>query len=92
MAMTTDTKSTVTLFDRANSQLQSTVFQHRHHQQPICADELIETPSVSWCDSRAWPSTTWLVFHIAVTTPEMHHPPLTVLTSTLWSPETLIKH
>jgi len=26
-----DTKSTITLFDRANSLLQSTVFQHSHH-------------------------------------------------------------
>ena len=29
--MTTDTKSTITLFDRANSQLQNTTVQHSHH-------------------------------------------------------------
>ena len=28
-----DTKSTITLFDRANSQLQNTTFQHSHHHQ-----------------------------------------------------------
>ena len=31
---------------------------------------------VSWCDSCAWPSGTWLVFQITVTTAEMHHPSL----------------
>jgi len=29
-----------------------------------------------WCDSCAWLSGTWLVFHIAVATAETHHPPL----------------
>ena len=31
METTTDAKSTVTLFDRANPQLQNTTFQHSHH-------------------------------------------------------------
>ena len=31
METTIDTKSTITLFDRANSQLQNTIFQHSHH-------------------------------------------------------------
>ena len=30
---------------------------------------------VSWCDSCAWPSGTWLVFHVAVATAETRHPP-----------------
>ena len=42
---------------------------------PIHADELIETLFVSWCDSCAWPSRTWFVFHVAVTTAETRHPP-----------------
>jgi len=42
---------------------------------PICADELIETLFVSWCDSCAWPSGTWLVFQVAVATAEMCRPP-----------------
>ena len=42
---------------------------------PICADELIETLFISWCDGCAWPSGTWLVFHIAVATAETHHSP-----------------
>lgn len=28
---------------------------------------------------------TWLIFHTSVTTAEMYHPPLTALTSTVWS-------
>ena len=31
MDVTTDMKCTITLFDKANSQLQNTVFQLRHH-------------------------------------------------------------
>ena len=27
-----------------------------------------------WCDSCAWPSGKWLVFHATVTTAETHHP------------------
>jgi len=41
----------------------------------IRADELIETLLVSWCDSCAWPSGTWLVFHVAVATAKTRHPP-----------------
>jgi len=33
METTTDTKGTITLFDRTNSQLQNTLFQHSHHHQ-----------------------------------------------------------
>jgi hypothetical protein len=42
---------------------------------PIRMDELIEMLLMSWCDSCAWPSRTWLVFHVTVTTTETHHPP-----------------
>ena len=73
METTINTKSTITLFDRANSQLQNTTFQHSHHHQPICADELIVTFIILQCDSCAWPSGMWPVFHVAVTSSEMHH-------------------
>ena len=33
MKTVTDTKSTITLFGRANPQLQNTVFQHNHHHE-----------------------------------------------------------
>ena len=33
METTTDKKSTITLFDSINSQLQNTIFQHSHHHQ-----------------------------------------------------------
>jgi len=46
MEATTDAMTTLTLFDRANSQLQNTIFQHSHHhllcvfiideQEPAC--------------------------------------------------------
>ena len=45
------------------------------HILPICADELIEMLFVSWCDSCAWLSGTWFVFHVAVATTETRHPP-----------------
>ena len=86
MEMTTDTKSTTTLFDRANFQLQNTLSQLCHHYQPICMDELIEMLFISWHDSYAPPSRTWPGLHIPVPTAETHHPLLTVLTSTVWSP------
>ena len=42
---------------------------------PIRAGELIKTLFISWCESCAWLSGTWLVFHIAVDTVEKCHPP-----------------
>ena len=30
---------------------------------------------ILWCDNCVWPSGTWLVFHVIVTTVEMQHPP-----------------
>ena len=40
----------------------------------ICVDKLIERLFISWCNSCLWTSRTWLVFHVAVTTAETHHP------------------
>jgi len=42
--------------------------------QLIRQDELIEMLFISWCDSCAWPSGTWLAFHVIVATAEMRHP------------------
>jgi len=42
---------------------------------PIRADLVIETLFISWCESCAWPSGTWLVFHAAVATAETRHSP-----------------
>jgi len=63
--------------DSGNSSLQLSQLrtQFPSRNPPIHADELIETLFVSWCDSCAWPSTTWLVFHVAVATAETRHPP-----------------
>ena len=41
------------------------------HNPLICADELIVMLFILWCDSCAWLSRTWLVFHIPFTTSEM---------------------
>ena len=46
------------------------------HNPPIRMEELIEMLFISWCDSCAWPSETWLVFHAPATTAETRHPPL----------------
>jgi len=73
METTTDIKSTITLFDRANSQLQNIIFQHSQHHYLIHVNELIKTLFIFWYDS-AWLLGTWLVFHVDVTMTEMHHP------------------
>ena len=43
------------------------------HNPLVCMDELIKTLFISWCDSCAWLSRMWLVFHVTVTTAEMYH-------------------
>ena len=69
--MKTTTNSTITVFDRANSQLQSTLFQRSHHHW-LCffiSDE--QEPACCGCNNRhqwRWPT-------VMVTTTEMHHPP-----------------
>ena len=68
-------RSTITpMFRRAHSQLKNSIFQHSHHHWLIRVDELIRTLFILWCDSCIWPSRTWLVFHIAVTTTETRQP------------------
>ena len=37
-------------------------------------DALIKMLFISWCDSCAWPSGTWLIFLIVVAIAKMHHP------------------
>ena len=72
METTIDTKSTIILFDRANSQLQNTIF------------NMVTTTSSAFSPARnnslhavlvkiAWPSRMWLVFYITVATAETHH-------------------
>ena len=41
--------------------------------QFICSHELVETFFTSWCDSREWPTGTWLVLHVTVTAAERYH-------------------
>ena len=66
MENTTDTKSTITLFNRANSHLQNTVFQHSHHHH-LCIFSSDEQKIHRSLHQWRWPTVT------AVT--EKHHPP-----------------
>ena len=85
METTTNTKSTITLFDRANSRLQNTIFQHSHQyylcpfasneQDPPCC-----THKNLHCCLESGFSFTSLSPLLKLTT---HC--LTVLTSTAWS-------
>jgi len=67
------------IFQRCHHCFQSTEVdiqlrtQFPSHNLPICVDELIETLFILWRDSCAWPSGTWLVFHVAVATAETCH-------------------
>ena len=68
-----------------------------HAQFPGCnpcihMDLLIKKLFISWCDSCAWPSGPWLVFHTAIATTETNHSLLTVLISTVWSSQMFSKH
>jgi len=73
--METTIESTITGFDRENCQLQNSLFGRSHHGQPVCMDELIKTLFILWCDSCAWLSRTWLLFHVTISTAEMYCPP-----------------
>ena len=42
--------------------------QFSHHNSLIHTHKPIKTFLISWCDSYAWPSITWLIFCIAVAT------------------------
>ena len=68
------TKSTIILFNRANSWLQNTIFQHSHHHLLCIFTSNVQIPA--HCTQKsAWLSGVWPVFHVAVTAAEMHHPP-----------------
>ena len=77
METTTDTKSTVTLFNGANYRLWHTVLQP--FTTASCAFLLVMNKSlhamlIKICTNCAWPSGMWLAFHIPVTTAGTHHP------------------
>ena len=63
--MTVDPKSTITPFDRANSQLQNTIFQHSHHHY-LCIFASDEWQSLH---------DTLLAICPSATTAETHHSP-----------------
>jgi len=71
METTTDTKRTITLFDREDSQLQNTVF---YIVTTITSafspamNKSLHAPLTQICTSRGKPT-------VAVVTAEMHHPP-----------------
>ena len=68
------------LFQRCHQHFQHIEANIQRHTQlpscnlPICMDELIEVFFISWCDSCAWLSSMWRVFHVAVATAEARHP------------------
>lgn len=75
METSVDTRSTVALFGRENSQQPKPIFQHSQHHYSIHIFELIETLFFSQCDSCAWLSRIWLAFHVPVAAADTHHPP-----------------
>ena len=79
--METTTKSTITLLERTDSQLQTPVFQHSHHHQSTHGDELIEMLFIMWCASCV--NNTCKVTCISQLKRTTHH--LTVLTSAVWA-------
>lgn len=79
MKTTTDIKRIRTLW--INSQLQNTgffcclfLFFASHHHYPVHMDELMEIFLILWCDGCAQLFCIWFVFHLAVTTAEIHLP------------------
>ena len=52
----------------------------------------VEHIDILWCESCAWLSRMWMVFHVAVATAETHHPSLSVSAPAVWSPQTFNKH
>ena len=78
---TTDRKSTITLFDRANSHLQNTIFQH-HSTPPLTVfssaiNKSLHATLIKTCMSRGDPLLPLL---------KCTNQCLTVLTPTVWSP------
>jgi len=68
MEITTDTKSTTTLFAGGNYQLQNTIFQHSHHHYLWIFTSHKQKPACRAC--RNLHQQRWLT---VVTTAEMHH-------------------
>ena len=70
METTRDTRSPITLFDRANSQLQNTTFQRSHHHQLYIFTSNEQEPA---CHThKNFHQQRWLT--AAVATAETHHP------------------
>ena len=66
------------LFQHCHHYLQSTEvdiqlsMQFSGHNLPMSREELMEMLFILWCDSYIWPPGPCLVFHVTVTTAEMH--------------------
>ena len=70
METTTDTRSTTTLFGRANSQLQNAIFQHSHHHRLCIFFQ-------QWTRAACHACTNLYQWRCpSDTTAETHHPPL----------------
>ena len=68
------TKSTMTLFDRDNSQLQNVIFQQSPPLANLCG--WVDWDALQFVVWQLWVAIwTWLVFHTAVATAEMHLSP-----------------
>ena len=70
METTTDTKSTITLVDRENSQLQKAVFQHSHHHELCILTNNEQEPERSTSKNLHQQRTPT----VNVATAEVHHP------------------
>jgi len=84
MEPTAAAKSIITLLDRAHSQLQNTAFL----QSPLLAMLFcqLRTRACVLHSKIYMTSRTWLAFHAAVVTADMHHPLPHCVDSTVWSP------
>lgn len=88
MGTTTATKTTVILFDGANSQIKNTTLQHKHHHWLCIFTINKQEPACCYrknLHQYMWPA-------VVVTNAERHHLPLSVLSFTGWSPQTFNKH
>ena len=82
-------ENTVSLFERANSQLQNSIFQLSYRivgwlgpqkssskcYYAFSMDELIENLFILWYDSTGWPAGTWFACRDPVAAAATHHPP-----------------
>ena len=92
METTTDTKNTMALFDRANSQLKNTLFQQSHHHY-LCIFCQWWTWVFMLCSQKSAPVETHS-FTAAMVVSLLKHSThnITVLTSTVWCLSVLSKH